>query len=211
MLSDLKKPQTPIFSRVSRKPVFIIALMFTLIVLGSYAAQYYTWSVSYTITPLTTSVVVVDIGTHSGATNVTTAYYGGSETNPAVNVNIPSGKTLDVYTFISQDVLNTLEASFYSIRLTIWWKESTEPPGEYNSGSIWLVYMGVQHPVFLEPKTGLYGVAPLIDGYIMPTISHTTGPQEWHFWFEVDGIWTGAVSTSTGATSFPIWVYAVEV
>lgn len=211
MVSYMKKPQTPVFSRVSHKPVFIIALMFTLIVLGSYAAQYYTWSVSYTITPLTTTEVVVGLGTHSGATQVSTVFSGGSETSPATTVNIPSGKTLDVYTFISHSTLDTLENHFYSIRLTIYWKKSTWDIGAYNAWSILLVSGGAHHYVKPEPKIGLDGVGPGIDGIISPTISDAEGPETWNFWFKVDGIWTGAVSTSTGATSFPIWVYAVEV
>jgi hypothetical protein len=185
--------------------------MFTVIITCSYAAQYYTWSVSYTITPLTTSVVVVDLGVHSGATSVPTVYYGGLETSPAATVNIPSGKTLDVYTFIPHSVLDTLESHFFSIRLTIYWKKSTWGSGEFYYGSIWLVSGGAHHYVKPEPNIGLDGVGPRMDSIVLPTIDNAVGPETWYFWFEVDGIWTGAVPTSIGPTSFPIWVYAVEV
>jgi len=201
---------SPIFSIFPRKPFLVIVLMLTLIVLGSYAAQYYSWSVSYKIIPLSETKVIVNLGAHSGATNVSTVFSAGSETSPATTVNIPLGKKLDVYTFIPHSVLDTLEHHFYSIRLTIYWKKSTWPGGEYNFKSVWLVLGGTHHEVKREPNIGLEGWGPVIDGIISPTINDAVGPETWYFWFVVDGIWTGAVSESTGLTSFPIWVYAVE-
>jgi hypothetical protein len=185
--------------------------MFMVIFTGSYAAQYYTWSVGYQIVPLFEIKVVVNIGAHSGATSVPTVYYGGSEMNPAATVSIPSGKTLNIYTFIPHSALDALENHFYSIRLTVYWKKSTAGLGEYNSKSIWLVYNGVHHYVRPEPNIGLDGVGPNMNAIVSPTISSAVGPETWYFWFTVDGIWTGAVQTSTGPASFPIWVYAVEV
>jgi hypothetical protein len=116
-----------------------------------------------------------------------------------------------VYTFIPHSVLDTLERHFYSIRLTIYWKKSTWGSGEFYYARIWLVSGGAHHYVKPEPNIGLDGVGPRMDSIVLPTIDNAVGPETWYFWFEVDGIWTRAVTESTGPTSFPIWVYAVEV
>lgn len=41
-----------------RKPIFILALTMTAIITGAYVAQYYSWSVSYTVHPLTETITV---------------------------------------------------------------------------------------------------------------------------------------------------------
>jgi hypothetical protein len=207
----MRKPQNfPIFSLL-RKPVFIIALMLMVIVMGSYAAQYYTWSVGYQITPLSQTKVVVDLGAHSGATSVPTIYYGGSETSPAVSVNVPAGKTLNIYAFIPQSFLEVLDDHFYSIRLKIYWKRIAPDAGPLNSWQVNLVSGGTHHYVRYESNIGLLGVGPGMDTTnIPPTISGAGGGTTWGFWFEVDNIWTGSVASSTGSVSFPIYVYATE-
>jgi hypothetical protein len=200
----MRKPQNfPIFSLL-RKPVFIIALMLMVIVMGAYAAQYYTWSVGYTIIPLSETKVVVDLGAHSGATMVPGTFSGGSQEKPIVSIAIPPGKTLDVYVLIPHSALDQLEQHFYSIRIKIYAQK-----GELVSSWTYDLVSGGHHYTDLvtEPVSGLEGILLRTDGTLV-TFYHTTGA--WNFWFEVTNIWTGSVASSTGSVSFPIYVYATE-
>jgi hypothetical protein len=199
-------PLTPFFSKLFHKPLVIVALMIMVILMGSYAAQYYIWSVSYQITPLTASMVVVDIGAHSGATMVPGTFYGGSQVNPMISITIPSGKILDVYVLIPHSALDQLEQHFYSIRIKIYAQK-----GSLLLSWIYDLVSGGHHytgpDLITEPVSGLEGILPRTDGTLV-TFYHTTGT--WNFWFEVTNIWTGAVASSTGSVSFPIYVYATE-
>jgi hypothetical protein len=190
--------------------------MITVIFMGSYAAQNYVWNVGYQIVPLSKIKVVVDLEAHSGATNVSTSYCGGSESAPAVNVTVPASKTLNIYVFIPASILDNLEHDFYSIRLTVGWKQM--PYGTPHTwGPINLVSGGLRYgkhageTLIYESNIGLYGILVGMNGAVRPTIEGAPSSSTWGFWFRVDGIWTGAVQTPTGPASFPIWVYAVEV
>lgn len=100
----------PFFSRFFRKPIVIIALMFT-VMFGSYFAQspYYSWSVGYTIKPLT-QTITMSIAT-SGATTATDVLLG----NPTINI-VKDG-TLHVE-FLLGD-LAAIRRAFHRLHFTI--------------------------------------------------------------------------------------------
>jgi hypothetical protein len=174
--------------------------MFTLIALGSYAAQYYTWSVSYQIVPLTETKVVVNMGAHSGATSVPDISVGSFD-SPVTYIWVPSGKKLDVYIMVPHDALDQLEQHFYNLTLKIHLKDGVNTIQSEQSYAFPLVTKGSHPSISTEPRSGITG--------LWVKITYITGT--WKVWFELTDIWTGAVTTPTGLISFPIWVYAVEV
>ena len=139
-------------------------------VLGSYALGYFTWTLTYTTTPLT-EIITVDLGSHPGATRVYPIQLGSYE-DPETHIWVQ--KEVDVYLLVPVEALEELEDYFWSLKVDI--------HVGYSTRTLTLIEDGAHAGTEVDPNTGLEGLWTQV---------HVTVSQP--VWFKVHDIVTRAV------------------
>ncbi|PUA34384.1 MAG: hypothetical protein B9J98_00640 [Candidatus Terraquivivens tikiterensis] len=96
-----------------KKGFLAIALMMAGIIGLAFESQYYTWTASYSINPLATSIVDITIPDTSGATSGTYV-----PTSPIATISVPSRKTVNVHFMVTSFNASALADDYYSLDVT---------------------------------------------------------------------------------------------
>jgi len=180
----------PIEKLNGKKGLLAIALLMAVVMMLPFAVQYYSWKATYSIIPLTSEDMSIDIGSHTGATKLKTITYD------AKDITVPAGKKLDIYFFVKDEYVNTIKGHFYSLKFKY-----------YNVDSAFT-------PVTDELTTseGTESNIDLSGSWVKITVDNSAGQSDLtlDMKIDIDG-WTFNVESSTGTVTFYVWVYAVEL
>jgi hypothetical protein len=172
----------PIERLNGKKGLLAIALLMAVVMALPFAAQYYTWRVTYNITPLTSNYMSINIPATSGATS-------GTYTDTGVP-DLVITKAAKPHFRIEADDMAKIVAAFYDLKIEIV-DEAADGVG----------VIATLHPIASGVPAVGTGAPYDVEGIALSPATYDIKA--------VVTFWTGAVNTLT-SDSFIIEVYAVE-